>query len=148
MVWRNKEWKETDLKHHGRINDKTLILFCLDMYARVKALEDASDDENAGNDNQEEQQQEEQQQTPTTRDLSFTINDGTDPIEGATVSIGAKTGTTGSAGGCTLTGVEEGTQSVEVSATGYTTKTESISVDETHTSFTISLEAEQQQSSP
>jgi len=118
---------------------------------RIKALENASS--GSGSDNQQQepaQQQEPQQQevTPTTRDLSFTINDGTDPIEGATVAIGAKTGTTGSAGGCTLTGVEEGTQSVEVSATGYTTKTESISVDETHTSFTISLVAEQQQSSP
>ena len=80
--------------------------------------------------------------TPTTRDLSFTINDGTDPIEGATVAIGAKTGTTGSAGGCTISGVEEGTGiSVEVSKEGYTTKTESITVDSTHTSFTISLSA-------
>ena len=80
--------------------------------------------------------------TPVTRDLSFTINDGTDPIEGATVAIGTKTGTTGSAGGCTISGVEEGENiSVEVSATGYTTKTETITVDETHTSFTISLVA-------
>lgn len=79
---------------------------------------------------------------PVTRDLSFTINDGTDPIEGATVTIGSKTGTTGSAGGCTISGVEEGTGiSVEVAATGYTTKTETITVDETHTSFTISLSA-------
>ena len=114
---------------------------------RIKALENASSGSGSNN-QQEEPQQEEQQQTPVTRDLSFTINDGTDAIEGATVAIGAKTGTTGSAGGCTLTGVEEGTQSVEVSATGYTTKTESITVDETHTSFTISLVAEQQQSSP
>ena len=114
---------------------------------RIKALENAGSGSGSNN-QQEEPQQEEQQQTPVTRDLSFTINDGTDPIEGATVAIGAKTGTTGSAGGCTISGVEEGTQSVEVSATGYTTKTESISVDETHTSFTISLVAEQQQSSP
>lgn len=102
---------------------------------RIKALE------NGSNQQQEPQQQEPQQQeqTPTTRDLSFTINDGTNPIEGATVAIGAKTGTTGSAGGCTITGVEEGSQSVEVSAEGYTTKTESITVDSNHTSFTISL---------
>ena len=77
---------------------------------------------------------------PVTRDLSFTINDGTDPIEGATVTIGSKTGTTGSAGGCSINGVEEGTGiSVEIAATGYTTKTETIDVDETHTSFTFSL---------
>ena len=74
--------------------------------------------------------------------MSFTVNDGTDAIEGATVTIGAKTGTTGSAGGCTITGVEEGADiSVTVEATGYTTKTETITVDETHTSFTISLTA-------
>ena len=106
---------------------------------RIKALE------NGSNQQQEPQQQE---QTPTTRDLSFTINDGTNAIEGATVKIGSKTGTTGSAGGCSINGVEEGSQSVEVSATGYTTKTETITVDETHTSFTISLVAEQQQGSP
>ena len=86
-----------------------------------------------------------EENTPTTRDISFTINDGTDPIEGASVKIGSETKTTGSVGGCTFTGVEEGTVSVEVSKTGYTTKTESISVDSTHTSFTISLVAEAQE---
>ena len=80
--------------------------------------------------------------TPATYDLSFTINDGTDPVSGATVTIGDKTGTTGSSGGCTIKDVEEGTVSVEVSKTGFVTKTESVSVDETHTSFTISLVAE------
>ena len=49
------------------------------------------------------------------------------------------TKTTGSAGGCTFNDIEEGNVSVTVSAEGYTTKTESITVDETHTSFTISL---------
>ena len=78
---------------------------------------------------------------PVTQDLSFTINDGTDPIEGATVTIGAKTGTTGAAGGCTIKDIEEGSVSVEVAKEGYTTKTETITVDSTHTSFTISLSA-------
>ena len=86
-----------------------------------------------------------EENTPTTRDISFTINDGTNPIEGASVKIGSETKTTGSVGGCTFTGVEEGTVSVEVSKTGYTTKTESITVDSTHTSFTISLVAEAQE---
>lgn len=82
-------------------------------------------------------------ETPiTTRDLSFTINDGTNPVEGATVSIGSKTGTTDSNGGCTIEGVAEGSQSVEVTATGFNEKTQSITVDSTHTSFTISLTAE------
>lgn len=86
-----------------------------------------------------------EENTPTTRDISFTINDGTNPIEGASVKIGSETKTTGSVGGCTFTGVEEGTVSVEVSKTGYTTKTESITIDSTHTSFTISLVAEAQE---
>lgn len=76
---------------------------------------------------------------PVTRNISFTINDGTNPIQSATVKIGSKTKTTGSLGGCTFNDIEEGTVSVEVSKEGYTTKTESITIDETHTSFTISL---------
>lgn len=94
---------------------------------RLKALEDASGTSN---------------ETPaTTRTLSFTINDGTNAIEGATVKIGSTTKTTGSAGGCTFTEMADDTYSVEVSKEGYTTKTESITSDETHTSFTISLVA-------
>lgn len=77
----------------------------------------------------------------TTQSISFTINDGTDPINGASVVIGGVTKTTGSAGGCTFDNIEEGTVSVEVSKEGFTTKTEEITVDSTHTSFTISLEA-------
>ena len=87
----------------------------------------------------------EEETTPTTQDISFTIDDGTDPIQGASVKIGSETKTTGSAGGCSFTGVEEGTVSVEVSKEGYTTKTESISVDSEHTSFTISLVATAQE---
>lgn len=82
-----------------------------------------------------------EENTPTTQDINFTINDGTNAIEGATVKIGSETKTTGSAGGCSFTGVAEGTVSVEVSKDGYTSKTESITVDSTHTTFTISLVA-------
>lgn len=77
----------------------------------------------------------------TTQSISFTINDGTDPINGASVVIGEVTKTTGSAGGCTFDNIKEGTVSVQVSKEGFTTKTEEITVDSTHTSFTISLEA-------
>lgn len=78
----------------------------------------------------------------TKYDLSFTINNGTTGISGATVTIGEVTGTTGSSGGCTLKDIEEGSQSVTVTKTGYVTKTETITVDEDHTSFTISLTSE------
>lgn len=107
---------------------------------RLVALEGDSTD--SGQEQTGTQEQDNTQQQTTTRDLTFTVNDGTDPIQGATVTIGTKTGTTGSAGGCSINGVEEGTNiSVEVSKEGYTTKTETITVDSTHTSFTISLVA-------
>lgn len=79
---------------------------------------------------------------PVTRTISFTVNDGTNPIEGASVVIDSVTKTTGSAGGCTFNDIEDGSFSVEVSATGYTTKTETITVSEDNTAFTISLVAE------
>ena len=80
--------------------------------------------------------------TPATRNVNFIINDGTDAIQGATVTIGEITGTTGSAGGCTLQNVTDGENSVTVTAEGYTSKTETITVSENETTFTISLEAE------
>ena len=79
---------------------------------------------------------------PVTRTISFTVNDGTNPIDGASVVINGVTKTTGSAGGCTFNEIEDGSVSVEVSATGYTTKTETITVSEDNTAFTISLVAE------
>ena len=78
-------------------------------------------------------------ETPVTRNINFVINDGTDGIQGATVSIGDITGTTGSQGGCTLQNVSDGEHSVTVSADGYTSKTETITVSESDTTFTISL---------
>ena len=81
-------------------------------------------------------------ETPTTRSVSFLINDGTDPIQGATVSIDEISGTTGSAGGCTLQNVADGENSVTITAEGYTSKTETITVSENDTTFTISLESE------
>ena len=85
------------------------------------------------------------EETTTTQSISFTINDGTDPIQGATVTIGETSKTTGSQGGCTFDNIEEGTMNVEVSKEGFTTKTEEITVDSTHISFTISLEATTQE---
>ena len=76
---------------------------------------------------------------PVTRKITFTINDGTDAIEGATVTIDGTSKTTGSAGGCSFDGIADGSVSVTVSATGFTTKTETITVSENDTSFTISL---------
>ena len=76
------------------------------------------------------------------RNISFTINDGTNAISGATVSIGDKTGTTGSAGGCTLQNISDGEHSVTVSAEGFVTKSEVITVSESSSTFSITLEKE------
>ena len=78
---------------------------------------------------------------PTTRDISVTVKSGETPIENASVTIGSTTRTTGSAGGCSFTGIAEGETTVTVTAEGYTEKTETITVDSTHTSFEISLVA-------
>lgn len=78
---------------------------------------------------------------PETRTVSFTINDGTDPIGGASVVIdddATNTKTTGNAGGCTAE-VTDGTHSVKVTKDGFTDKTETITVSADNTSFTISL---------
>lgn len=76
-----------------------------------------------------------------TRTINFTITDGTGPVNGATVAIGNKTGTTGSAGGCSLTEIADGEHEVIVTCDGYTTKTETIAVSESDTAFTITLES-------
>ena len=121
----------------------------LNPFATAKVLQDHEDrlkaleGKESGSGNEQQQEQQQQEQTPTTYDLSFTVNDGTDPIKGATVKIGSTTGTTGDVGGCTLKDIAEGSQSVEVSATGYVTKTETITVSSSKTSFTISLVADQ-----
>lgn len=83
--------------------------------------------------------------TPT-RTISFTIQDSQDTpeaIEGATVTIDGDTAhkkTTGAAGGCTAT-LADGEHTIVIEAEGYTTKTETITTDSTHASFTISLTA-------
>lgn len=79
--------------------------------------------------------------TPTTYDITITVDDGTNAISGASVVIGETTKTTDSNGECEFTGLEADTYSAEISKEGYTTKTESIVVDADHTSFTVSLTA-------
>ena len=82
-----------------------------------------------------------EEEETTTRSVSFTINDGENAISGASVVIDSDTDnakTTGTAGGCTAT-LTDDEHTVVVSKEGYTTKTETITVDSTHTSFTITL---------
>ena len=82
------------------------------------------------------------EETPETRDINFIITDGTNAIQGAKVSIENLniSGTTGSAGGCTLRNVPDGEQLVIVSKSGYDDVIEVITVPESDTTFTLQLE--------
>ena len=108
---------------------------------RWNYLADLLNDDSEENTSSESQPPVEEQVQPTTRDISITVNDGTDPVQGATVTIGEVNKTTGSAGGCTFNDVTEGTVSICVQAEGYENNVDEYVVDETHTSFTISLTA-------
>lgn len=79
--------------------------------------------------------------TPSTRDVTITVNDGTNAISGATVTIGTDEETTDEDGEATFTGLSDGVKSVQVSKTGYATKTQSCTVASDATAFTISLTA-------
>lgn len=79
------------------------------------------------------------------RDLSFTVKDSQatpEPVEGAVVTVTTgKTGTTGSAGGCSITGVLDGSYTISVTADGFEDYSGTITVSEDSTSFNISLTA-------
>ena len=76
-----------------------------------------------------------------TRDITVSVSDGTNPIASANVTAGSVSGTTGDDGEVTLTGVSENVNSITVTKAGYADKTESVTIDESHTSFTITLDA-------
>ena len=78
--------------------------------------------------------------TPETVNISVSVSDGTDPVQGASVTIGGNTGTTGSAGGCTVSGVTVGDGvTVTVTCEGYEdyTATEDITSETTSLSITL-----------
>ncbi|MBQ6345010.1 MAG: carboxypeptidase regulatory-like domain-containing protein [Methanobrevibacter sp.] len=85
----------------------------------------------------------ETEENPETTNLSVTVTDGTNPVEGANVSIEEITSTTGSAGGCTLQNVPTGSQTIHVTATGYTDYTDTITVSSQDNTITITLEEAQ-----
>lgn len=86
--------------------------------------------------------------TPTiTRNISVSITDGTNPVDNVEVVLedadeNQFTGKTGSAGGCTISNVPEGSYTVMASKTGYTVYTGNITVSEENTTLTITLTAE------
>lgn len=73
------------------------------------------------------------------RTLEITINDGTDAIEGATVTISNKTETTDENGKAAFT-LNDGTYTASVTASGYADKSSSITINGADATATISLE--------
>lgn len=76
------------------------------------------------------------------RDISITVTDGTDPVQGASVVIGDVTKTTGSAGGCTVNDVTDGKHEITVTKTGFEDYSGYVTVNLEQTSFTITLTAD------
>ena len=84
---------------------------------------------------------------PVTYNISCSVTDGTDPLENVDVILEDAdetqyTGKTGSAGGCTISNVPEGTYSVVATKTGYTEYTGTIEVSEDNKTLTITLTEE------
>ena len=78
----------------------------------------------------------------TTRNISVNVTDGETGVSDASVVIDDITRTTGSAGGCTFNDITDGEHTVTVTKTGYVTKTETITVSEDNTTFTITVTSE------
>lgn len=79
-----------------------------------------------------------------TRDISVHVTDGTDPLENVDVILedaeeNQYTGKTGSAGGCTIKDVPEGTYTVVATATGYTDYEGTFTVSENSTTLNVTL---------
>lgn len=83
---------------------------------------------------------------PEKRNISVRVTDGTDAISGASVSLFRNntviaSSTTGSAGGCTLSNVEDGSYTLLVTKTGFNDYTESVTTSVDNASLTIELTA-------
>lgn len=83
---------------------------------------------------------------PDTVDIAVTVLDVTDdsPVEGAIVTIGDVTGSgTGSAGGCTLSGVTVAENvAVTITCEGYNEFTDTVDIADDTTTLTFKLTAE------
>lgn len=78
------------------------------------------------------------------RNISVKITDGTDPVSGATVTLLKNntiiaSSTTGSAGGCNLNNVEDGSYTLTVIKDGFVEYSESITTSVDNADLTIEL---------
>lgn len=74
-------------------------------------------------------------------DVTFIINDGTNPIEGAEVVFNLQTLTTNASGEVVFEDLANGTYNYEVSATGFINESGTITVDDADITETLSLTA-------
>lgn len=84
---------------------------------------------------------------PANYNISCSVTDGTDPLESVDVILedndeNQYTGKTGSAGGCTISNVPEGTYTVIATKNGYNEYTGTITVNEETTTLNITLTEE------
>lgn len=83
-------------------------------------------------------------ETPEKRNISVSVSDGTNAVSGASVTLYKNntvvaSSTTGSAGGCTLSNVEDGSYTVTVIKDGYSDYTDNITTSVDNASLTIEL---------
>ena len=101
--------------------------------------------------NPDDQSGQEETTTETTVDVSVTVTDGTDPVQGAIVTIGTQScaNGTGSGGGCTVKDVPIGEGvTVTVTCEGYEDYTATEDITAETTTLTIALTATQQETQP
>lgn len=85
-------------------------------------------------------------ETTEKRNISVSVTDGTNPISGASVKLMKnntliKSSTTGSAGGCNLTNVEDGTYTIQVTKEGFVEYSDTVTTSVDNASLTIELTA-------
>ena len=79
------------------------------------------------------------EENPETTNINVTVTESTTKLSGVTVKIGDISGTTGSAGGCTLNNVPIGKATVTATKSGYTTYSKSVTITSETKSLTISM---------
>lgn len=75
--------------------------------------------------------------------LTLTVDDGTDPVASATVTIGTDEQTTDETGKAEFD-LEYGDYEATIEATGYVTATEELAFRSNHKNFTVTLTAAEQ----
>ena len=86
------------------------------------------------------------EENPEKRNISVSVTDGTNPVSGASVTLTKNnetiaSSTTGSAGGCTLSNVEDGSYTITVTKDGFVDYTDTVVTSSDNASLTIELTA-------